>query len=496
MDLSTVDSKQMAGALPQIVPAATCFRCDVCCRFPEVDSFLRPYFTREEIAGTVRQGIPESYFPDTSGSQITLVRHPTDEGYLCPAFDPTSGRCGIYEGRPLDCQLYPLALMWDESGREVLLGWDTKCPFLRDEVPETIRRHGDHVAELLATELVIERIVAHPRLIGRFQDDVVVLRRLPHLTGRVHPPSVDPRPHLLTPSDLPRLTRALAQSHVLVSDTLAAFSFPYHYMCTSLLPYWWVERQETLFLFAQSADGWFMPLPPLGPRPLDQTVGEAFVLMRQWNGGSPVSRIENVTESQKQLLNGKGIEWYRKEGDYLYDASALAALSGDHYKSQRALCNRAEREHTLTSEPYRDDHQEACVQLHRQWAIQKRQGQLDSMGKMLLEDTDAAHLRVFADYDRIGLSGTVAKVKDAVVAYTFGYWLTPQTWCILLEVADRSIPGLAQWLFRDTCRRAMSQGAAYINTMDDAGLPGLRQNKLAYHPTRVLDSWIITRMAT
>ena len=491
-----MDSKQIAGGLPQIVPPATCFRCDVCCRFPEADSFLRPYFTREEIAGAVTQGIPDSSFPDTAGSQINLVRHPTDEGYLCPAFDPTSGHCGIYAGRPLDCQLYPLALMWDESGREVLLGWDTKCPFLRDEVPETIRRHGDRVADLLATEMVIERIVTHPRLIGRFQDDVVVLRRLPHLTGHVHPPSGDPQLHPLTPADLPRVTTALAQAHVLASDTLAAFSFPYHYMCTSLLPYWWVDQDDTLFLFAQSADGWFMPLPPLGPRPLDQTVRDAFEWMRQWNGASPVSRIENVMESQKQLLQGQGMDWYRKDGDYLYAVSALAALSGDPYKSQRALCNRAEREHTLISEPYRVGHQEACVQLHRRWALQKRQGPLDSMGMMLLDDTETAHLRVLADYDQIGLSGTVVKVKDAVVAYTFGYWLTPQTWCILLEVADRSISGLAQWLFRDTCRRAMRGGAVSINTMDDAGLPGLRQNKLAYHPTRVLDAWIITRVTT
>lgn len=491
-----MDSKQMTKALPQLVPAATCFRCDVCCRFLEADSFLRPYFTREEISGAVTQGIPDSCFPDKSGSQINLIRHPTDEGYICPAFDPTSGRCGIYEGRPLDCQLYPLALMWDESGCEVLLGWDTKCPFLRDQVPEMIRRHADYVAGLLTTDVVIEQIVTHPRLIGRFQDDVVVLKTLSQLTGRLHPSSVDPRLQPLILSDSRRFTEALAQSQVLASDTLAAFSFPYHYMCTSLLPYWWLDMDGTLFLFAQSVDGWFMPLPPLGPRPLDQTVGEAFVLMRQWNGSSPVSRIENVTESQKRLLEGRGIEWYRKDGDYLYAVSALAALSGDQYKSQRALCNRVEREQVMTSEPYRINHREACVHLHRRWASQKHQGQLDSSGKMLLEDTEVAHLRILTEHDRMGVSGTVVKVRDAIVAYTFGYWLTPQTWCIVLEVADRSFVGLAQWLFRETCRVAMAQGAAAINTMDDGGLPGLRQSKLAYHPTKVIDAWIITKVAT
>jgi hypothetical protein len=107
-----------------------------------------------------------------------------------------------------------------------------------------------------------------------------------------------------------------------------------------------------------------------------------------------------------------------------------------------------------------------------------------------------AHALVFQEHERIGLAGTIVRVNGDIVAYTFGYWLAPQTWCVLLEVADRSIPGLAQWVFRDTCRTAMSQGAVYINAMDDAGLPGLRAAKSAYHPSAILDTWVITRMTT
>jgi hypothetical protein len=113
------------------------------------------------------------------------------------------------------------------------------------------------------------------------------------------------------------------------------------------------------------------------------------------------------------------------------------------------------------------------------------------MGAFLLEDARAAHRRVLSAHDRIGIAGTVVVVRGRVAAYTFGYWLTPQTWCVLLEVADRSIPGLAQWLFRETCRAAVGGGAISINAMDDAGLPGLREAKRAYHPMAVIDSWII-----
>jgi Fe-S-cluster containining protein len=490
-----MDSKLMARDLPQLVPGSTCARCDVCCRFPEADSFLRPYFAPQEITDAVMQGVPEVSFPDKSGSQVNLVKNPTGEGYLCPAFDSTSGLCAIYEVRPLDCQIYPLALMWNASSEEVLLGWDTKCPFMREETPRSIRAYADQVARLLVHGAVMDKIVANPNLIGRFQDDVIVLKPLPELTARLVPRQVDPRLRPLTVSDAAHFGQAIERSGMRSPDTPAVFSFPYHYIWTSLLPYWWMEADDTFFLFAHSPDGWFMPLPPLRPGPLDDALEQAFAFMHQWNGDSPVSRIEHVMNSQRARFTAERYQFLKNDGDYLYSASALAALAGDSYKSQRALCNRVEREHRVESEPYRPEHQRDCMDLHRRWASQKRGGNLDVMGRFLLEDAEAAHACVLEEYASIGLSGTVIRVDETIAAYTFSYWLTPHTWCILLEVADRSIPGLAQWVFRDTCRAALAQGAASINAMEDVGLPGLRATKLAYRPTTILNTWTITRVA-
>lgn len=494
MGLITMDSKPMARDLPQLVPGSTCARCDVCCRFPEADSFLRPYFTAQEIADAITHGVPEASFPDKAGSQVNLVKNPTDEGYLCPAFDPTSGRCGMYDVRPLDCRLYPLALMWNASQDEVLLGWDTKCPFMREEAPQSIRAYADQVASLVIRADLVDKIVANPRLIGRFQDDVIVLMSLPQLTARLIPAHIDPRLRPLLASDAPSFEQAIERSCLRSPDMPAAFSFPYHYIWTSLLPYWWMEFNDTFFLFAHSPDGWFMPLPPLGPGLLDQAVDHAFALMRQWNGPSPVSRIERVMRSQRTQFLGDGYRWLQQEGDYVYSVAALAALAGDRFKSQRALCNRVGREHRVESEPYRATHQADCLDIYRRWAQQKRSGSLDAMETFLLEDSEVGHSCLLKEYEQIGVSGTVVKVDHAIAAYTFGYWLTPHTWCVLVEVADRAISGLAQWVFRETCRNAMARGAVSINAMEDAGLPGLRATKLAYHPTAVLDTWTITKV--
>jgi hypothetical protein len=384
--------------------------------------------------------------------------------------------------------------MWNAAHSEVVLGWDTKCPFLRETVPHEIAAHAEQVADELMRNDLLERLVANPRLIGRFQEDVVIVRALPQLTARLMRPHPDPRLRPLTLEDAPQFVRAVERAQLLADDALAAYAFPYHFIWTSALPYWWMESHETFYVFVRSPDGWFMPLLPLGARPLDDAVREAFQLMQEWNGQSPVSRIENVMGLQKRALEQGGVQFRSKEADYLYKAEALARLAGDRYKSQRALCNRVERERSITVEPYRAHHRTGCLALYDLWSAQKRNQEHghDSMGGLLLEDAKGAHGLVLDAYARIGLSGAVALIENNIVAYTFGYWLTPRVWCVLLEVADRSVSGLAQWLFRDTCRTAVHGGATAINTTDDAGLPGLREAKRAYHPTALIENWVVT----
>lgn len=478
--------------LPQLVPSAACFRCDVCCRFPEADSLLRPYFTEREITAAVAQGVAPDRFPDAAGSQVRVVTHPNGDGFLCPAFDPATAHCRIYEARPLDCRLYPLALMWSDARDQILLGWDTKCPFMRETLPADIRRHAEAVSVWLASEEIVATIARHPRLVGPFQDDVVIVKELPALTARLAAPRPDPRLRPLALVDKPLFERALARAGRVEARSLAAYAFAYQYIWTALLPYWWIEEDDTFYLFAQSSDGFFLALPPLGPGPPTPHVRNAFDLMRRWNGSSPVSRIENVMGVQKDELVRAGFRCPPKHPDYIYRADALAALSGDAYKSQRALCNRLERDHAVRLDPFRAEDRDACIALYERWAVQKRRGGLDRMGQLLLEDAEAAHRLVFSDNERLGLTGSVARVGGELRAYTFGYWLTPETYCVLLEVADRSIPGLAQWLFRETSRTAADRGARWINAMDDAGLPGLREAKRAYRPAAMIENWLVT----
>ena len=92
----------------------------------------------------------------------------------------------------------------------------------------------------------------------------------------------------------------------------------------------------------------------------------------------------------------------------------------------------------------------------------------------------------------MGLTGRVVRVDDSVAAYTFSYPRSSSVLCVLLEVADRSIPGLGAYIFRDLCREMADRDYTRINTMDDSGLASLAQAKRAWHPTEMVASYVAT----
>jgi Fe-S-cluster containining protein len=538
--------------LPQFVPSQVCFRCDICCRFPEQDSFLRPYFTDDEIRRAIAGGVDPARFADPAGCQVNVVPNQSGEGYLCPAFDPATAHCRIYEVRPLDCQIYPMAVMWNEDRSKVLLGWDSKCPFMRQSADEgqgtsgmtpealgekrepevplghqpaaishqllspDVKAYAERIAGLIEQDETLGIFARHQRLIGPYQNDVVILRLLPRLTERLRgqfnvrsstfgvaqPRTSNVEPYPLTLADRARLEHAAARQET----PLAAYAFAPHVIWRDHFTYEWAEVQGHLCLFAHYVDGTFMPLPPLAleaaASPSHQAfanaLARAFAFMRERNRGSAVTRVENVPEDMKPAFETLGYRLTSKAHDYLYRASALANLTGDRYKSQRAACNRFLREHQgrrCRYEPYRGLDRDGCLALYRTWVSQQEARgyqAVDGVARQMLMDAESAHREALTHYASLGLVGMVVRVDGSIRAYTFGYQRSPSVFCVLLEVADRSVSGLAQFTFREFCRGAVGLGYEFINTMDDSGLASLARSKQSYHPLRLVPSLIAT----
>ena len=168
------------ATLYQIIPSEVCFSCDVCCRFLEVDSPLAPIFTRAETDEVIADGADPALFrPQADGKSTQIQLKPHEDFYICPFFDPETSHCTIYPIRPLDCQLYPYALMFSEDGSEVVLGVDTLCPFGEEYLEtEAFQRHIDGVINYIESENITAQIAANWRIIGDYQDTVQIVHTL------------------------------------------------------------------------------------------------------------------------------------------------------------------------------------------------------------------------------------------------------------------------------------------------------------------------------
>ena len=100
-----------------------------------------------------------------------------------------------------------------------------------------------------------------------------------------------------------------------------------------------------------------------------------------------------------------------------------------------------------------------------------------------------AHRVALHDAAELGLLGLVVEVEGRLAAYTLGYPLSDAVFCILFEIADRDVRGLAQYIFREFCQSLAR--FEFINAMDDSGLEGLQRAKQSYHPERIVPSYIV-----
>jgi hypothetical protein len=474
----------------QIVPSRVCFACDVCCRFPEPDSALRPYFTRDEIRRAIARGLSPDAFPDHAGSKVAVVPH--GEGYRCPAFKPATGHCGIYEDRPLDCRLYPVAVMWGPDRADVVMGWDSKCPFIRENLDSPASRaYVERITAFLEAQESVQVFVSNQQLIGSFQDDVIVLKHLDRLSRAVASPRTVP---VLSLRPLRLEDRSWFESRLAVyampEDPLAAYSFPYHFIWRDHFRYEWMDLEGHGCLLASNDEGSFLALPPVGPDPCGPAMVRAFEFLSERNKAKAMTRIENVPEGLAVRCREKGYRVTSKGPDYLYRREDLVGLHGDRYKSQRVDYNHCVKQSRPVFRAFRSDDAEACLDLFRQWRQGVKHAGASDLAVHLATDAEHAHRQGLTHAADLGLIGRVVEVEGRVAAYTFGYSLDARTFCVLFEIADRRVKGLGAYIFREFCREL--EGYELINTMDDSGLEGLRRAKLAYHPIKLIESFIVS----
>ena len=288
----------------------------------------------------------------------------------------------------------------------------------------------------------------------------------------------------LTLEDKPLFDRYARQMPV----ELSRYAFAPHYVWKDFFDLYWTVIDDQFCLFTNQGSDYFMPIPPVGEFLTQEAIRQAYGFTLETNRSKQIARIENVPTDLIPFFQGMGFRAFEKETEYLYTTNSLIALRGDRYKSKRAAYNALIRNHPAAQlQPYQPNHLPDCLALYESWREERRSQFDDEVYQTMLEDSGYSHRIGLTHHMELGLVGRVVFIDGALKGYTFGFPLNSEMFCVLFEVTDLRIKGLAQFLFREFCR----EQAAYqwINTMDDSGLENLKRVKLSYRPAKQLSSY-------
>ena len=272
---------------------------------------------------------------------------------------------------------------------------------------------------------------------------------------------------------------------------LSVYAFENIYIWKALFDIGWKIIEENLCIFFQDRIGCFMYLAPLGREKNPEVVKEAFEIMDGFNKNKDISRIENIEVEEVSFYRGLELACREKSQDYLCKREDLVLLRGDKFKSKRACLNYFVKNYHYEYLPYSARDKEGCLKLYRLWRKQREESNKDPIFRGMLEDSLACFKILLKDYRSLDVTGRVVKIDKEIKAFTFGFKLNRDTFCILYEITDLSAKGLAQFIFQRFCSEL--KNFKFINIMDDSGLANLKKVKLSYHPAELIPAYNATR---
>lgn len=431
--------------LKQFIRSDFCLECFGCCRFAENPTIWAP-------------------------SQCGLVK--SNGGYSCANLNREDNRCKIYSQRPLDCQLYPFLLV--RKGGSLHLGLHKSCYFIeKNPSIDDVKKYADYLRKKLNTRQFICALKENLRIAADYQENVEILTDLPQIAERLYLSPLNK----LTFKDKPLLGQELKR----VKTNISAYHLAAIFIWKGLFKILLATIEDNLCIFYKDSVGIFMALPPLGPFNTD-AVNKCFEVMDFFNKNSEVSRIENVQENDVELYSKLGFRPKLKDTEYICLRKDLVELGGGRFKAKRSSCNYFSKKYKAKFSRYNQSLYKDCLRLYNLWMAMRKKEFKDNIYQQMLEDSRSSFGTALRSYKELGLLGYVVKVKGKIKACSFGYPLNQETFCIIFEVCDLGFKGIAQFIFREFCRKL--SGYRYINIMGSSDLPNLKKVKLSYHPIK------------
>lgn len=276
-----------------------------------------------------------------------------------------------------------------------------------------------------------------------------------------------------------------------IHTDLSNYAFASLYIWRDHFEYYWSIMEDHFCVFAKYGEDFYLPILPMGKLNSNEIAKKAYQYCLSVNKNPQFARIENVPESLLLEFKDCGYHFDQKETEYIYRAEELVNLSGYGYKSKRNAYNAFVSCYpSAILTPFRREDMEQCFALYESWQKSRAAQNDDEIYLAMLTDSADAHRMGISHALELGLIGRVVRIEGEIRAYTFGYPLNSEMFCVLFEISDLNIHGLAQFLYREFCREIM-RNYKWINAMDDSGLENLKRVKQSYHPSDLIPSYTV-----
>lgn len=291
----------------------------------------------------------------------------------------------------------------------------------------------------------------------------------------------------LTLDDVPRILPCLCCSTSRTCD----FTVGGLLMWAGYFNYTYAIHNDTLYIKGVTEDDVTRPAfsLPVGKAPLHESVA----LLRDYcrdSGCMPLvfSAVPEEYLEPLRMLGATQVAPLDDWGDYLYDAQALASLSGKKLGKKRNHVNRFFADNPGYSfEPLTSANLDAVTAFYRDTHL--------PLSKPALADVEREQvMHVLAHLDRYGFEGAVLSTPvDGIVAFTLGE-VIGDTLYVHIEKMNHLVNGAGETvnkLFAELMTGHHPE-VRYINREEDVGDPGLRHAKESYHPLRILAKYNVT----
>lgn len=178
--------------------------------------------------------------------------------------------------------------------------------------------------------------------------------------------------------------------------------------------------------------------------------------------------------------------------DYIYLRDDLALLKGKKYQSKRNHINNFNKSYAYTYIPITPELVPECLQLECKWY---KANETEEAAEDLSYERRSM-IYALNHFDQLGLIGGALCVEGQIVAFTYGAPINHNTFGVHVEKADVNYEGAYAVINKEFASRLPEQ-YIYVNREEDLGIPGLRQAKLSYSPTILLEkSAAIKKLST